>query len=53
MPTGTEAALLIPATVTSKISSVASGVLTAKSFVPSGERASGRTSPLSKVMKDF
>ena len=36
--------------MTSKISSRSSGVLTANSRVPSGDSASGRTCPLSKVV---
>src|SRR3989344_1283944 len=50
-PTGTRAASCSPAGVTLKTSSVLLGVLTANSFVPSADRASGRTWPLSKAMK--
>ncbi len=49
IPTGTEPRCTSPVLVTSKISSRSSGVLTAKSRLPSGARASGRTWPLSKV----
>ena len=38
--------------VTSKISSVLSGVLTTKSWLPSGDKVSGRTGPLSKATKE-
>ncbi len=52
MPTGTETEWVRPPPApTSKTSSWLSGMLRAKSFVPSGESASGRTGPLSKVMK--
>src|SRR4030095_6000685 len=51
MPTGIDTLGAMPAGVTSKISRWLSGVFTAKSFVPSGESASGRTGPLSKAMK--
>ncbi len=49
-PTGTEPTCVSPAGATSKISSRLSGVLTANSRVPSGDSASGRTCPLSKVV---
>ena len=43
MPTGTEARCVRPEAVTSKISRRSSGVSTTNSWLPSGERASGRT----------
>ena len=49
-PTGTEPSCVrLPSTATAKISSRSSGVFSAKSRSPSGESASGRTCPLSKV----
>ncbi len=48
-PTGTESVWVSPAPPTSKTSSRLSGVFTAKSRVPDGDRASGRTCPLSKT----
>ena len=50
-PTGTEPVWVSPPASTSKISSRLSGVLTAKSRLPLGDSASGRTWPLSKVTK--
>ena len=52
MPTGTAPAGVSPPAPTSKISSVLSGVFTAKSRWPSGESATGRTCPLSNSTKD-
>ena len=49
-PTGTDAVCVRPVGPTSKISSRLSGVLTAKRRAPSGDSASGRTWPLSKVV---
>src|SRR5262245_28590770 len=49
-PTGTEPAWVRPAPETEKISRRLSGVLVAKSRVPSGDRASGRTCPVSHVV---
>ena len=49
-PTGTEARWTSRVERTSKISSRASGVFTAKSRLPSGERASGRTGTVSKLV---
>src|SRR5438552_613916 len=51
-PTGTEPACVSPPADTAKISSRSSGVLTANSRLPSGESASGRTWPLSKVTNE-
>ncbi|MEO1912358.1 MAG: hypothetical protein ABGW98_00770, partial [Myxococcales bacterium] len=52
MPTGTDAAKVSPPAPTSKISSVLSGVLTAKSLLPFGESVIGRTCPLSNATKE-
>ncbi len=49
MPTGTEAEKVRPPGPTSKISRVLSGVLTAKTRDPSGDKMIGRTCPLSKA----
>jgi hypothetical protein len=51
-PTGTEALWVSPAPPTSKTSRRLSGVFTAKSLVAAGDRASGRTCPLSKSTKE-
>jgi hypothetical protein len=51
-PTCTEPVRAIPPVPTVKISSRLSGVLTAKSRVPSGDCASGRTCPDSNSVKD-
>ncbi len=51
-PTGTEPVCVSPSLPTLKISSRSSGVFTANSWLPSGESASGRTWPLSKVTND-
>src|SRR3954470_23707422 len=51
-PTGTRAANVSPSALTLKISSVALGVLTANSLVPSGDNAIGRTGPLSNSRND-
>src|SRR5262245_27027492 len=51
-PTGTAARCVRPVAPTSKISRRLSGVLTAHSRLPSAERASGRTWPLSNVTND-
>ena len=52
IPTGIEAAGTRAPATTSKTSSVLSGVLQAKSRLPSGDSARGRTGPLSNAMKD-
>jgi len=52
IPTGIESTWVRPPPPTSKTSRRLSGVLTANNWPPSGDRASGRTWPLSKVMKE-
>ena len=52
IPTGTDAARRSPPPFRSKISRRSSGVFTANSRVPSGDSASGRTWPLSKVTNE-
>ena len=47
-PTGTDPLWWRPPPSTRKISSLPAGVLTAKSRLPSGDSASGRTCPASK-----
>ncbi len=49
-PTGTEPVWVRPAPETPKISRRSSGVLRANRRVPSGDRASGRTCPVSNVV---